>query len=214
MSKKAEGGVEIYIKPKKKAHVAGDSSVCVVDVADVLAEDGLKKRVEGVKLLPAPGDRPQVISVLDMVAAITAALPGHTVVNLGEMDTIVVAAHPAKKSKLWAWVKVALVSVVLFTGSITAIMTFHTDSQLATVFQNYHRIFFGETSEKPYIITIPYSIGLGLGIMVFFNRFAGKKITSEPTPIEVEMETYEKDVEDALIERIGRHQQGQEGDKP
>lgn len=202
--------MEIYIKPKKKAHITG-STVHLSDVADVFAEEGLQKKAEAVKLLSGLGKEPQVISVLDMVTAIVSALPGHTVVNVGEKDTIVVTNQSTKKPKIWQWAKVAIVAVVLFTGSVTAIMTFHTDSQLSTVFQKYHKIFFGAEAENPYIISIPYSIGLALGIMVFFNRFAGKKITAEPTPIEVELETYEQDVEGALIERISRQQQ--KGDK-
>ncbi|MCL2620044.1 MAG: stage V sporulation protein AA [Defluviitaleaceae bacterium] len=203
--------MEIYIKPKKKAHVSRDKAVLVSDVADVFAEDGLQKRAEGVRLLADIGDEPRVVSVLDMVEAIVLTLPGHTVVNVGEIDTVVVATRPQKDCKVLEWTKVALVSLILFVGSITAIMTFHTDSQLGTVLQNYHKIFFGVENQKPYIINIPYSIGLAVGIMVFFNRFAGKKITAEPTPIEVEMETYEQDVEDALIERISRQQEKGEG---
>jgi len=121
-----------------------------------------------------------------------------------------VKPNAPKKRALWRGVKVAAVALVLFMGSATAIMAFHTDSQLGTVFKKYHEIFVGYEVENPYIVNIPYAIGLALGIMVFFNHFVGKRVTREPTPIEVEMELYEQDVEDALIQSISREQEKQD----
>lgn len=196
--------LEIYIKPKKKASLVGKAHVTVKDIADVHSGPDIKKRVEGVKLLATGGqDGIYLVSVIDVVVAVSAALPGHVINNLGEMDTLVsVKARPPKKNRPLKWIKAALVSLVLFVGASSAIMAFHTDSQLGTVFTKYYEMFFGEKVEKPYIINIPYSIGLALGIVVFFNHFTGKRITKEPTPIEVEMATYEKDVEDAEIARL------------
>ena len=197
--------MDIYIKPKKKSEITGQNDITLGDVADVYAADGLKKRVENIKLKNSVNDGSYIISVLDMVAAIAAAMPGHTVVNLGEMDTLVVVkTKTPKKSNGFKWLKIAFVSLVLFVGSATAIMTFHTDSQLGTVFKQYHKIFVGHEVEKPFIINIPYSIGLALGIMVFFNHFGGRKMTKEPTPIQIEMEMYEKDAQDAMIQNLSR----------
>ncbi len=39
-----------------------------------------------------------------------------------------------------------------------------------------------------------------MGILVFFNHIGKKKITSDPTPIQVEMRKYEQDVDMAFIE--------------
>jgi len=200
---------EIYVKPKKKAAIVGQEHVVVEDIADVFAAPGVLKRAQSVRLLATGGvDGVHLVSIIDVVKAVTAALPGHVVVNVGEMDTVVsVKAKPPKKRVVVKWLKVLVVSLVLFTGATTAIMTFHTDSQMGTVFQRYHKIFFGEEVEKPYIINIPYSIGLALGIVVFFNHFSGKRITKQPTPIEVEMATYEKDVEDAVIDGLSREEE-------
>lgn len=196
--------MDIYVKPKKKASIVGKSYVAVKDIADVHCGADIQKRVEGVKLLTTDGrDGVFLLSVIDVVAAISAALPGHSITNLGEIDTMVsVKAKPPKKNGFFKWLKVAVVSLVLFTGASTAIMAFHTDSQLGTVFTKYYEIFFGEEVDKPYIINIPYSIGLAFGIVVFFNHFTGRRLTKEPTPIEVEMVTYEKDVEDAVIKNL------------
>lgn len=49
-----------------------------------------------------------------------------------------------------------------------------------------------------------YSIGLAIGIIVFFNHIGGRRITKDPTPIEVEMRIYEDDVNNALVETADR----------
>ena len=49
-----------------------------------------------------------------------------------------------------------------------------------------------------------YCLGLAVGILVFFNHIGKKKITSDPTPIQVEMRKYEQDVDMAFIENAGR----------
>ena len=39
---------------------------------------------------------------------------------------------------------------------------------------------------------------------LFFNHFGGRKITEDPTPMEVEMRVYEDDVNKTLIEQEKR----------
>ena len=62
----------------------------------------------------------------------------------------------------------------------------------------------GQPSPGYSILELSYAIGLALGITVFFNHIGGRRITKDPTPIEVEMRIYEKDVNDALIETSDR----------
>ena len=204
--------MDIYIKLKKKLEISKQNKVILGDVADVFTDDAaLKKRVENIKLLNNPKDGLYVISSLDAVAATAAACPGYTITNLGEMDSLISVKNKPSLSKKFPpiqWFKIAVISLVLFTGSATAIMAFHTESQVGTIFQKYHEIFFGEKVERPLILNIPYSIGLALGIIVFFNHFGMKKIKNQPSPIEVEMNVYDKEVEDTLIQTITERRGG------
>jgi len=201
------GFVEIYVQLKKRAEIVQRDVVFLEDVAEVFAEGGLKGRVERLSLLKKLSAGSYIISAIDVVAAVSAALPGAVVSNLGEMDVLIVVKKRARSSAAWwTWAKVAFVCLVLFAGSATAIMAFHSEAQLGTVFKKFYEMFFGHEVEKPYIITIPYSVGLSLGIMVFFNHFAGRRFTKEPTPIEVEMEKYESDADDAVIQSLSRQE--------
>ena len=63
-------------------------------------------------------------------------------------------------------------------------------------------------SEEPKGINameITYSLGVALGMLIFFNHSGGKTITEDPTPIQVAMRNYEKDVDNALVETAERN---------
>lgn len=53
-------------------------------------------------------------------------------------------------------------------------------------------------------LEVSYSIGLALGIIVFFNHVGGRRLTKDPTPIEVAMRNYERDVDMTLVEQADR----------
>ncbi|MCD8089114.1 MAG: stage V sporulation protein AA [Clostridiales bacterium] len=207
MTNESGDTVNIYIKPQKKVNITGPGAVKIKDIADVCAEGGLKEQVENLKLITLDGDRKKnyLVSVLDIAEKINSALPGQTVNNLGESDIVIEYSPKEKKqNSFFLWSKVFFVSIVLLAGSATAIMSFHSDAQISTVFENYYYIFFNEKIENPMLIDLPYSIGLALGIIAFFNHFSGKKITDDPTPIEVEMSVYESEVTDNIIDTLNK----------
>ena len=53
-----------------------------------------------------------------------------------------------------------------------------------------------------------YTVGLALGIIVFFNHFAKIKINTDPTPLEVEMRLYEDNISKTLIQNADRKESG------
>ena len=52
-----------------------------------------------------------------------------------------------------------------------------------------------------------YSIGVVIGILVFFNHFGKKRFSVDPTPMEVEMRLYENDIQTTIIENYSRKEQ-------
>ena len=83
-------------------------------------------------------------------------------------------------------------------------MTFHNDIGIVRVFGQIYEMITGRGSDGVTALEISYSIGLALGIIVFFNHIGGRRITKDPTPIEVEMRVYENDVNQALAETADR----------
>lgn len=197
--------MDIYIKPNKKVAICGEKNIFIKDIADIFAPPTLIKRVKNIKLLEIKSEvnKKYLISIIDIITAIDTALPGHTINNVGEMDTIIeFQTQQKKKNKPLEYIKIFFVAVILLAGSSTAIMSFHSDAQMSAVFENYYYMFFNEKVENPMVIDLPYSIGLAVGIIVFFNHFSGKKLTDDPTPIEVEMSLYENNVTDNIIDTL------------
>ena len=52
-------------------------------------------------------------------------------------------------------------------------------------------------------------LGLAVGIIVFYNHFMGRKLSDDPTPIEVQMSTYEKDTADSVIDNLNKEKQNE-----
>lgn len=205
--------MDIYIKPVEKVQMIQKREVLLRDVAEVFVSGQTKGEAEKLVVFRIPGERKKtyLLSVMDLICALNQKYPDATVSNVGEMDILVEYLPKAeKKTKVWTVVKVAFVSVVLFIGAATTIMCFHTDTQLPLVFQNIYYIFFGENREMPALLSVPYSIGLGLGIIIFFNHFSKVSLTEDPTPIEIEMTTYEKETNASVIDFLGRRKGGGE----
>ncbi|MCL2704312.1 MAG: stage V sporulation protein AA [Defluviitaleaceae bacterium] len=195
--------MDIYVKPAKKAAVSGESHITVGHVCEVQAPPEIKERVERVKLFATEGDKKKMhlVSVIDVIKAIDQSLPGHTVNNVGEMDTIVLYhAHEQKDIPFWKWLKITLIGLVFAIGAATAIMSFHNDAEIPKVFKAYHKMFTGQDTDKPRAIQISYVIGIAGGIIVFFNHLGGRKIKEDPSPIEIEMSDYDKTVTETLVD--------------
>ena len=100
------------------------------------------------------------------------------------------------------------ICLATFFGAGFSIMTFNNDVSVTDAFDQIYLLVTGTSSDGFTILEISYSIGLGLGIVVFFNHFAHWKITTDPTPLEVEMRLYEENVCKTLIQNAGRKESG------
>ncbi len=144
-----------------------------------------------------------VVSVMLVIKKIHEIYPELEVQNLGESD-FVVALRPGKSSKLLEIVKVFLVCTISFFGSVFAMMTFNEDVSALESFQKVYTWVMGTSSQGATILELSYSAGVSAGIIVFFNRFGKKRLTKEPSPVEVEMSSYDKQVYVTLIQQEGR----------
>ena len=109
------------------------------------------------------------------------------------------------KKKILAGLAVALfVALSVFFGSAFTIVTFNKDASVEEIFPMIYRLTEGAERSGPGELEVAYSIGLPLGIILFFNHFLRKKIDSDPTPLQVQMRQYEKDVNATIIENASR----------
>ena len=57
----------------------------------------------------------------------------------------------------------------------------------------------GKKTEHPLWFQMPYSLGIGIGMLVFFNHLFRKRFNEEPNPLEVELYMYEENVNAYVI---------------
>lgn len=148
-----------------------------------------------------------VISALHLVELMEEACPNISVEIVGETDVLLEWVDVNKRKGWQQWLKAFAICLVCFFGTSFTIMTYHNEVEINRVFEEVYVMVMNEEPDEINILEISYSIGLGLGIIVFFNHVGGRRLTKDPTPIEVAMRNYEEDVDRALIasaEREGK----------
>ncbi len=199
--------MEIYIKPVKKILLEQRQDVYLQDITEIISDVSDKLKHEKILRIPLKIRKNYVVSITDIIKIIKKKFPDYSVINLGEKDTIIdYSPVIVKENQFLKILRIIFVCIVLFMGAATAIMSFHSDAQIPDVFKNYYKIFFGYELDNPKIIAVPYSLGLAVGIIVFFNHLGNIKITRDPTPIEVEMSLYDTDIYNTLVDSIQTEQ--------
>ncbi len=184
--------MDIYLKQKEKIVVYDKLNVTVGDLCDVISDD---KRIEDLvvyKINESEYKR-YVITSIDITRRIL-QYNKTLCVNISGINDTVVEYKKKKNDGILQKIKVLVVGVVVFAGASTTIMSFHNETAIPDVFNQYYKLFFGTGNYSELFITIPYSLGIALGIILFFNHIFGKSLTDSPTPIEVEIVKYESDI--------------------
>ena len=148
-----------------------------------------------------------VMSVIEIIQEIQKQYPDLEVTHMGEPSFIVTYETQRHQHRLLEWVKTGFVCLVSFFGTAFSIMTFNRDVDVTKLFSQVYEQMTGSSSEGFTVLEISYSLGIGLGVLFFFNHFGRKKLTQDPTPMQVQMRQYEDDVNTTLIEDINREEE-------
>lgn len=200
----------LYLKIDKNVQ-ACSTPVTIGEIASVsCASKPIENKIKVMRLptqvIQGPGR--YVFCVLDVIEAIHTEFPSLEIENLGEADFIITVEKENKVSDLMSWAKTALLCLLSFFGAAFSIMAFNNDINITKLFGQLYETFTGQQSNGFTLLEISYSVGVGLGILVFFNHFAKNKGKSDPTPLEVEMRTYEDEIDTTLIESGNRREGG------
>ena len=149
-------------------------------------------------------DKRAVISLLKVIELIQKVDTDVEVVSLGENDVVVEYIGDKKDNNVVTIAKIAFVSLICFFGTAFTIMAFHNDIDVTGLFEEIYGLFGQNYQGGIGALEFGYSLGLGVGIIVFYNHLGKRRITKDPTPLEVEMRIYEDDVNQTLIDNAGR----------
>lgn len=200
----------LYINIKQNSEVH-KKDVFLSDVADVYCVNrAAESKAKALKVLTIRENRNKryILAAIDVIEKLQEQDPKLQIDNLGEVSFIVDYQKPGKPAYFTAWLKTLFVCVIAFFGSAFAIMTFNNDASVSDVFKEIYRLVMGAESDGFTVLELSYTVGLALGIIVFFNHFAKIKINTDPTPLEVEMRLYEDNINKTLIQNDGRKESG------
>lgn len=144
------------------------------------------------------------VSILKVIQMIHGVCPGGLVINEGETDFVIEYQKQAAKNAWTDKVKTVFLCVIVFFGSAFSIIAFNNDVNVVKAFDQFYYQVMGTVSNGMSVLESCYCIGLAIGITVFFNHVGNKKITHDPTPLQVEMRKYENDLDMTFIENAGR----------
>jgi stage V sporulation protein AA len=198
--------IPVYIKIDEKI-VVTNPKVYIKDIAKIHCRDSfIEKSISNMVVahIKEEEDIKIVYSIMYIIDKISKQFPNTQIFNLGEENFIIEYLINNKKMNNWIDIlKVLLLSVVFFFGSGFTIMTFNSDVDVAHLFDKLNRLVLGTTKGHS-AIQIAYSIGIGVGILLFFNHFTTKRAKLQPSPIHVEMRSYEENLNQAIIEDASR----------
>lgn len=184
----------MYIKASGNC-IVYDKNITIGDVLKIeCSNNSILRTIKQMKLYQFNHEHAIVISILKVIEIIHKEYPSVEIQNLGESDFIVEYKKSTVQSGVWEKIKLLLIAIIVFFGSAFTIMTFHVDIGIQKTFSRFYEQVMGETKPLVTELEIAYSIGLAIGIIIFFNHFRKRKMTKDPTPIEVEMKKYNQDI--------------------
>lgn len=188
----------VYLRLRHRVFVQPNDKILVKDIAQIIAEESLHKKIMEIVLYQVkPEDRNiTIIDVMQVVEEVKKIDPAIEIQLIGQSQMIIEVVYKKRKVSPIIFL---LIWFLLFFGSMLTIMNFHEDVSMQEAHQKLYKIITGENVEKPLIFQIPYSLGLGLGMVIFFNHVFKKRINEEPSPLEVEMFNYQQDLDHYVV---------------
>lgn len=196
----------LYIQIEKNVKVH-HPHVYLQDIAQLSCSNA--KVLNRCRVLPVVNLQPgkpgrYVLSAVDLVELIQKKEENLDICTIGESSFLVSYCEEGTKSRIWDWVKTAVICMATFFGTAFAIMSFNNDVDVTTLFGQLYEQATGMKSDGFTILEITYSLGIGAGVLFFFNHFGRMKFTKDPTPMQIQMRVYEEDMDDTIIEEASR----------
>lgn len=184
-------------------------NVTLDDIAKLTSSD--KKVVSRLKTMKIINIKEEkfgryIVSVLAIIEKIHEIYPTLEIVNIGEPEFVLTYKKDEGKKVFLTVLKIIFVCVAAFFGGSFSIMTFNNDVGIPELFSKLYTQFTGETGDGFTVLEIAYSVGIAIGIIGFFNHFFGRNLSTDPTPLEVEMKNYETQINTMLVDSCTREE--------
>ncbi len=115
-------------------------------------------------------------------------------------DDVIIYFDNNKKDRT-KYIRVFTISVIVLMGSIMGIMNFHADVNMLQSQTNMVSALTRNPNKYLPYFQIPYTIGIGIGVALFFNKFIPTYSKDEPSPLELKMISLNKEIENQIRKR-------------
>jgi len=177
-------------------------SVIAKELAAIVRTQDTTRPVTLAAAFPELSSHIGFFDALDVVGIIQKEYPDADIECLGECDFVVEYKKPEKEGTVH-WIKVAVICFITMVGSGYGIIAYNNDVSTTDIFDRVYELLGASAYKATNAMEIAYAVGLFIGIVIFYDHFAGQKLSKAPTPLEVEMDKYDKDISESVIDREG-----------
>ncbi|MBO5426460.1 MAG: stage V sporulation protein AA [Lachnospiraceae bacterium] len=195
----------IYISLEQSILV-GSRKIHIGDIATIYCrnqEIAHSVRKLEITTFPAEEESQVVITAMKLIEIISKNHPEIHIEVMGNPETIVYYKNLRQGTKTKGKIKAIFLMLIAFFGTAYSIMAYNQDVASTELLSNLYTLFTGSNktdSSIGYIVgVVTYSIGLCIGMIVFFNHGINRKTTDDPTPLQVQMRLYEQEVNQCII---------------
>ncbi|MGG3924545.1 stage V sporulation protein AA [Metabacillus fastidiosus] len=184
----------LYLRLRHRIQASPNEVITIGKIAQIVSNREWAEQIKKIIVRHVNSSDKNII-VLDVMAVVNEIHKLDeeiSVQTIGPSQTIIEVVYEKKRISPFLF---GIVWLLLFVGSGLAIMNFHEDVSMQQVHMRIYKMITGETNEQPLLLQVPYSIGLGLGMILFFNHLFKKRFNEEPSPLEVEMFNYQMDLD-------------------
>ncbi len=197
----------VYIQLKNQIVKTSTKEIYLLDICNIISD----KSISNIKIGEFQKNKSfYALNAVQLIAILRKEVEGENFVFIGDTTVCVEFVTNEKPNKLVENLKVLIISSIIFAGASTALMAFQVESNIDKMVFEYAKIFGVDENTSKLAFSIPYPIGIALGIIVFFNHFGNKKLNEDPTPIEIEMDEFDEKLKNNLVEKILSSEKGSE----
>ncbi|GER66076.1 stage V sporulation protein AA [Weizmannia acidilactici] len=188
----------VYLRLRHRIRVNPGSSVLLSHIAQIIAPGHLEEILPRIPIHQiTEEDRDTVVvDMMQIISCIRHYAPSAAISQIGPSEAIIEVAIKKRNLPVLFFI---LIWILLFLGSALAIINFHEDVGMQAAQEKIYYLITGIHDDTPLVFQIPYSLGLGAGMVIFFNHVFKKRFNEEPSPLEVEIFNYQQDIDQYIL---------------
>lgn len=188
----------VYFQFKPYYNKPSDEVALLRDIVEITCPLQLKEKIESLVIFPNGINKTTRVTAVQIIQLISVLDDNIMINSVGVPSVLYEPKNQNNENKLFTFFKVTFAAILLFVGSALAIIYFHSDVQMNKAHELVYFLLTGKKVERPLLMSVSYSIGIALGIAIFFDVFNLKKKKVKPGPLELELFQSDKDLKDYL----------------